>query len=490
MDHAAVTNDILNNPRFEGAIESISKVTQFTDIGFGIAITFVAFVIILVAMFKNVLAAAYCAYPKFWDHVHESHDAKKDTNFIQQTIDLAKGMGQSGGIGKVNEQSIGMIVMGILPDIKAMTDFNDSTISAKTYFMKAIPQMIVCVCLGAFIYNGSYRDVASLFVDTGTELLNRTLLEWDPIAMFDQITGSAGRPVFTSDNGVDQFTQAQNKIATNLYTACIGTYKDITTAEQKRALADSCDTIAASIVSNIRSENWGGQVLSAQGDSENRPFEMKFRCNWSTTDIDVSSMKGKVSENPTVYQYAEVVSLSKLGISAISSESHPENVYIACVMQFTEGVKEVTGGGAPDLTLYLGNSANGNTTYYVSSASGKPVYFNSNPGTIVLSDGTQLEFKYQTGGSRDGTLTWNRHDNMGQKEFDVNIPIYTLINGKPYKCVINKVKFDGRAGELESLTDTSFHTTLNASTELTATYKPAKAQDTTGAQETNPDTPK
>ena len=80
---SAVTLDILSNPKYAGAISSIRGVTDWIDSGFGMAITMIAFLIIIVAMLKNVLAAAYCAYPKFWDRVDAAHKEVESVSWSQ-----------------------------------------------------------------------------------------------------------------------------------------------------------------------------------------------------------------------------------------------------------------------------------------------------------------------------------------------------------------------------------------------------------------------
>lgn len=363
MEVSKAAEDILNNPRFEGAISTIKGVTEWTDVGFATVITFVAFMIICVAMLKNVLAGAYCAYPKFWDHVNEAHKNKQGKGLIQQTVSMFQGglQGVTGGTGG-GGQSVGDIIYGIIPDVKHMTDFEEGEFSAKHYFMKAIPQMLVCVALGAFIYNGTYRDVAALWVNTGTTLINRTLLEFDPIAMFDDFTGTAGRPVFGSDNGTDQYTRQQNIIATNLYTTIIGTYKDIKSAEQKRLLADACDAEAATILQNLMGTDWGKTLIN-QGDVTDTAFTMKHSSTWSSKSMatECAAKCGLVQKNPTTYQFAWSTDIANLGgyaLSSISSEEHSEHSHIIQVMVYTEGTPQANAGSANNLVLHLNTGSN------------------------------------------------------------------------------------------------------------------------------------
>lgn len=72
-DTGNAIQDIMNNPRFEGAISSISKITGFVDIWFARIISLVSFFIISAALLKNACAGAYVANSKFWDKVADAH---------------------------------------------------------------------------------------------------------------------------------------------------------------------------------------------------------------------------------------------------------------------------------------------------------------------------------------------------------------------------------------------------------------------------------
>ena len=71
------TEDILKNQRFSGALEWVDTIGGFVDTGFTAFISFVAFFIISAACLRNVLAGAYCVFPKFCDKVDESKKANQ-----------------------------------------------------------------------------------------------------------------------------------------------------------------------------------------------------------------------------------------------------------------------------------------------------------------------------------------------------------------------------------------------------------------------------
>lgn len=435
MNMSQVTIDILNNPRFEGAISSIEWLTDYIDVGFGMAITLVAFLIILVAMFKNVLAAAYCAYPKFWNKVNDAHTKNKDAGIIKQIQEAANGM--KGGTQSV---TVGEIIMGVLPDIKAMTDFEADTLSPKTYFMKAIPQMIVCVIIGAFIYNGYYRDVTSKVVDVGSTLLQRTLLECDPVAMYDQFTGSAGRPVFASDDSVDGFGRMQNKIATSLYTSIIGTYTDINSADAKRVLADACDTQAKNIATAMQN---GGGVSGDEDFTDDAKWKLTMDTVWSSSNVDLTGKSGfKTNKDGSrLMQYASIVVLDSMGIP--SSQSHPQNGYIVVKLVMEE--QNVTTGATSYNDLIMCINSNG-TIQLPGNKTGE-VEWVKTPATFTINGvtfGMPEANKYALSKGSTGDLTTDQVYTLDKtfqfKTFDAN--------GVATTHTITQVRWGGTTGDL------------------------------------------
>jgi hypothetical protein len=239
MLESDVSRDILSNPMYKGAIDSIQGLVNVVDGGFAMVITFVAFFIISVALLKNVLAGAYCAFPKFWDKVDLAHQEMAEVGFVQQF----KNIFSSQGVQQINMGTISRALLRIMPNIKTLTDFEDNTLGYRNYFIRAIPQMIIVIIIGAFIYNGYYRDTAAKVVDFGSEIFYRTVLTADPIALFDRVTGTAGRPNFSTENSVDKVDMDLTKVYNGVYDTIFGTYSDISTAEEKARLTSSIESI-------------------------------------------------------------------------------------------------------------------------------------------------------------------------------------------------------------------------------------------------------
>lgn len=244
MGHfSKVTVDILQSDAYEGAISSIAIIQETFDKGFCMAISFVAFIMILVAMFRNVLAGAYCAFPKFWGKVDDAHKAVASTAW--------KDRFNPKNLQGISDDSLGNAIMRLVPNIKVLTDFEDNTVSPKSYWIRAIPQMLACIAIAAFIYNGFYRDTASIVVDFGSEMISRVVTEVDPVAVFDRFTGSVGRPDFASDDSEDPRIQLVNRIATSMYNNTISEYTDVGSKEAKRKLVNQVEDAALEWVAYI-----------------------------------------------------------------------------------------------------------------------------------------------------------------------------------------------------------------------------------------------
>lgn len=241
--HDAVA-DIMTNERFTGAIDSISWLTERIDQYFVIIISVTAFFIISSALLKNVCAGAYCANHKFWDKVAQAHEKS-------EAISLAS-IGQyfqGKQFMQATPTSFKDMILGIIPNIKAWTDFDDADIEPKAYFMKAIPQMLGCVIIGVFIYNGYYRDAASTVGNFGSAICERVFSSVDPETFLDKLTNTTSTPDNIYKNDPTIQGDYCYKISMALYKVCVSKYQ-YETAEEKSNLMRACEIYANTIYTN------------------------------------------------------------------------------------------------------------------------------------------------------------------------------------------------------------------------------------------------
>lgn len=240
-DTGSAVRDILMDDRFSGAMSRITWLTEMVDNWFIQIITVTAFFIISMSLLKNVMAAAYCAFPNFFNKVHEAHEQMK---WSEQTMSGFKEMGNKLKSGKISD-----VILSIVPDFKAFTDFVDQEISPKAYFMKAIPQMCIMVIIGIFIYNGYYRDVSATVGEAGATIIENVLGSVSPEKAVNDIFNMKSDPKNTYRNDktiqggfIKEISNAIYKEVKNYSTV----YKE--TAEGKENLMRSAEYVAWKMV--------------------------------------------------------------------------------------------------------------------------------------------------------------------------------------------------------------------------------------------------
>ena len=117
--------DIIGSDRFKGAIDSIHWLTSILDNFFVQIISIAGFLIISVALLKNVLSGLYCVAPKFFDRIHVIK-----SNLSQTAPQWAggNGFGGGGGVGGMARKGSGIalwVVSLLIPDVRAIIDIDD-----------------------------------------------------------------------------------------------------------------------------------------------------------------------------------------------------------------------------------------------------------------------------------------------------------------------------------------------------------------------------
>lgn len=196
------TVDILGGDRFSGAVQWVNKIGKIVDNWFMAFISFVSFFIISASCLRNVLAGAYCVFPKFWDKVYEAHQNAQDLS-----ISSIQSYFTGGGWKGTSTGSITQFLLRLLPNIKVLTDFeNAQDPDYKQYFMRAIPQCVVAVFVGVFIYNGYYRDVMIVTSQFGSRLTMNALTSIKPddiLYKLSNISGIPDYPIKGAETGTD-----------------------------------------------------------------------------------------------------------------------------------------------------------------------------------------------------------------------------------------------------------------------------------------------
>lgn len=481
MDPNAV-QDILLNPRYEGMMSTISGVTDVVDGAFMTVITFVAFFIISVALLRNVLAGAYCAFPKFWDQVAHAHEENENTAFFEQI----KGIKDSYKTASMG--SIKTFFFRIVPNIKCLTDFEDDTLSAKSYFIKAIPQMIGVVIIGVFIYNGYYRDFTAVIANTGSELIERTVLSFDPVGAFDTIMNTAGKPAFATDGSLDMFGKNKNKVANDIYGCIISKYTDIKDANAKAELAQQIDQ---------RINEMFPEDTAAWFGAENGEYDVQIRVSLVKPFTATDRAHGTYGTDDT-FSTAWCIGIGKEGAAPASNsynnsaigqiifdstvEAINQEWAIGVAVQATRHAVKTEVGGAAQATITL--PATGGSIYVYSADSAKASSFKTTDGVVTVG----VDVKTPTGKSCkqvEFSLTAETGKTVpstGTFELTSPITVYAYTSTGKTSVSIKNITIGSSAGMTH--TDTSGYTLsggTSADSPLTATKKESQPAQTTVA---------
>lgn len=365
-------DEVLNHDRYEGAIESITKLVNVVDSFSTMFVTAVAFLIISAAIWRNVLAGAYAAFPKFWDQVYEAHQEVKDVSWWQRLTGIKT------SYQNWNMSTIKRFIMRLLPDIKVLTDFEDETLEPKTYFTKALVQMIAVVMIGVFIYNGYYRDTTVVVARFASELFERTIMSVDPIEVYDRIMATTGTPDFSTDNALTTAEKRKNEIEHKAYQKLISKYTDIQTANDKSELAGHIES---------EMESWCSQMSECIG-SDGWKMSTDFMFTANQTKMAHTASEDGLTQS---WVYSQPVSVFEMNTTKHTTETW----YLTGVVTFTKVTTATPALEYQDLTMTAQATVLGND--WVLNVPSDKGSLKAYSGTAIVVNGTKYPFTYSDG---------------------------------------------------------------------------------------------
>lgn len=336
------TVDILDNPRFEGAITWVNAIGKWVDQWFAAFISFVSFFIISASCLRNVLAGAYCVFPKFWDKVDEAHKAMESISIssIQSAF--------SGDAWKntVSTGSITQFLMRCLPNIKVLTDFEDAQDpDYKQYFMRAIPQCVCAVFVGVFIYNGLYRDVMKVTSSFGSKMVSQAISTIKPDDILYKLTNISGTPPYPVQGATTGTEHIADVILTAIKGDILNEYTDQNEKKHKsnmfQLLSNKCVELASPFQEKSNADVW----------------EVKATDDGVSVGIQPKMPGEHLSEDGMKYTTSVMFNAADLGLS---TEYHKgEDVWIYATLSFTNkgaSTKGATADAIGSFTLHVPSS--------------------------------------------------------------------------------------------------------------------------------------
>lgn len=387
-DRNAVGRDVLDesNSRFRGSMDAIQKWVNGFDYMFQCFVTFVGYGIICAAIGKNCLAGLYCAFPKFFDKVDAAHKEHENEGWIDSIIGLKS------SYRNINGASIGKFFLRLIPNIKSITDFEDATVSAKDYFLKAIPLMCVAIIIGGFIYNGFHADTGAKITDFGSELFYRTIMATDPIEVFDRVTDAVNRPTFSADGSDAESDKMVAEICEKAYAAIKSRWNDI---QGKTTVANLSSNIESWVVDSIKKCKLNPyQVL--ENDPEGYKWDVDVKIVEKQLDVEAYNRETMVDERKTIMGSDSIDIMDTLGVRDMTAKDDQEQHFLMYIVKLTAVSKKDKIGSCNDivLTAYYKQS---NGKYIINlTPTGSNGSWNIASVLNISFDGTTVPFSYKS----------------------------------------------------------------------------------------------
>lgn len=191
-----------------------------------VVISAVGFGIVIFSILKNAISGLYVVNPPFWDKVD---DLKKDAvagtqGLVQDTI------GKSNNVAAKKLGGALTTILGYIPNIKALTDFDDSDgqyIDKKQYFVKSIPLLVAQIFIGMLIFLGYPTKIAEWVGNAGTYVIDTVINNVDPVETVQKISDGIIVYSLATDGSTDPFETNVNEFTRDIFRTVQSEYSDM-----------------------------------------------------------------------------------------------------------------------------------------------------------------------------------------------------------------------------------------------------------------------
>lgn len=207
-----------------------------------VVISAVGFGIVIFSILKNAISGLYVVNPPFWDKVSQlKEDAVNGaTGLVNDTI------GKSNNVIAKKMGGLLTTILGYIPNIKALTDFDESDgecVDKKQYFIKSIPLLVVQIFIGTLIFMGYPTKIASFIGTGGTYVIDAVINNNDPIELVQRISDGIIVYSLATDGSQDPFEVNINKFTRDVLKVVQTKYNDM--------VKESTQNVALTIENNI-----------------------------------------------------------------------------------------------------------------------------------------------------------------------------------------------------------------------------------------------
>lgn len=211
--------DLFNEAWTMGDLNSISDIVGILGNAAMTIISFVGFAIVVFSILKNAMSGLYVVNPEFWDKVDQlKQDAK---NGIQ---------GATSG-GNAAAQKLGGLftyLLGLMPNIRALTDFEDGAdIDKKQYFLKSIPLLVAQIFIGMLIFFGYPSKIANWIGTGATYAIDVVMKNADPVTIISGVSDMFIDIKLATDGSNDPTEQLVNNASREAISTVNSKYSDM-----------------------------------------------------------------------------------------------------------------------------------------------------------------------------------------------------------------------------------------------------------------------
>ncbi len=218
----AESKDLFNQTWTEGDLYSIQPIVNGLGTFACWVISIVGFGIVIFSILKNAFSGLYVVNPTFWDKV--------DQVKCQAVQGIGSTVQQFSG-GNVATQKLGglfVFLLGLIPNIRALTDFDDGApVDKKQYFMKSIPLLVAQIFIGMMIFFGYPAKIAEWIGSGATYAMSAIINNVDPVEVVHKVSDSFTTYYLSTDGSQDPLEQNVNKMTLDMVSTMATKYDDM-----------------------------------------------------------------------------------------------------------------------------------------------------------------------------------------------------------------------------------------------------------------------
>lgn len=216
-------NNLFNPAWTTGSLSAVAPIVHVIGIFAMWVISIGGFFMVILPIIRNVINGIYVVAAPLCDKIDEAHKTK----FV--TKEYWKGQVGGGNELAATVGGITTVLLGLVPNFKALSDFESGIVDPKTWFIKAIPKMCIYVCIGVLIFYGYPSRIADKYSTAVTATIDVALNNIDPKAIIDRaeefkaFTGGD----FASSEATDTLGKNTYALSKGIYGTMKSTYSDM-----------------------------------------------------------------------------------------------------------------------------------------------------------------------------------------------------------------------------------------------------------------------